>query len=158
MGAEERLHELGIELPPAPRALASYVPVAVSGPFAFVSGQVPMSEGALMWTGKLGAELDVSVGAEAARRCAVQALAALRAELGSLDRVRRIVKVTVFVASAEGFTDQPKVANGASDLLVELFGDAGRHARAAVGAPELPLGAPVEVELIAEIEGAAEFA
>jgi enamine deaminase RidA (YjgF/YER057c/UK114 family) len=152
MSAERRLAELSIELPPVPQALASYVPVVVAGNFAFVAGQVPLSEGKLMWSGKLGAELDVAVGVEAARRCALQALAALQAELGSLDRIRRVVKVTVWVASAPGFTDQPKVANGASDLLVEVFGDAGRHARAAVGAPELPLGAPVELELVAEIE------
>jgi len=152
MSAERRLEELALELPPAPQALASYVPVVVTGNLAFVAGQVPLSEGTLMWSGKLGAELDVPEGAEAARRCALQILSALRAELGSLDRIRRVVKVTVWVASAPGFTDQPKVANGASDLFVEVFGDAGRHARAAVGAPELPLGAPVEVELVAEIE------
>ena len=152
MSAEHRVVELSLELPPAPQALASYVPVVVTGNLAFVAGQVPLSEGKLMWSGKLGAELDVPAGAEAARRCALQILSALRAELGSLDRIRRVVKVTVWVASAPGFTDQPKVANGASDLFVEVFGDAGRHARAAVGAPELPLGAPVEVELIAEIE------
>jgi enamine deaminase RidA (YjgF/YER057c/UK114 family) len=151
MGAEDRIGELGLELPPPPQALASYVPVVVSRGLAFVAGQVPLAEGKLLWSGKLGAELDVEAGAEAARRCALQALSALRAELGSLDRVKRIVKVTVWVASAEGFTDQPKVANGASDLLTEVFGDAGKHARAAVGAPELPLGAPVEVELIAEV-------
>lgn len=151
MGAEDRIAELGLQLPPPPRALASYVPVAVSRGFAFVAGQVPLSEGKLLWSGKLGAELDVETGAEAARRCALQALSALRAELGSLDRVKRIVKVTVWVASAEGFTDQPKVANGASDLLTEVFGESGKHARAAVGAPELPLGAPVEVDLIAEV-------
>ena len=152
MRAEERLAELGIELPPPPQALASYVPVAVSGSLAFVSGQVPLSEGRLLWSGKLGSELDIDTGAEAARRCALQALSALRAELGSLDRIRRIVKLTVWVASAAGFTEQPKVANGASDLFVEVFGDTGRHARAAVAAPELPLGAPVELEVIAEIE------
>jgi enamine deaminase RidA (YjgF/YER057c/UK114 family) len=151
VGAEDRIRELGLELPPPPQALASYVPVVVSNSLAFVAGQVPLSEGRLLWTGKLGRALDAATGAEAARRCALQALASLRAELGSLDRVRRIVKVTVWVASDDGFTDQPKVANGASDLLVEVFGDAGRHARAAVGAPELPMGAPVEVELIAEI-------
>ncbi len=111
-----------------------------------------MAEGKLLWTGKLGAELDLEAGAEAARRCALQALSALRAELGSLDRVRRIVKVSVYVASDRGFTDQPKVANGASDLLVQVFGDAGRHARAAVGVAELPLGGPVEVEVVAEVE------
>jgi enamine deaminase RidA (YjgF/YER057c/UK114 family) len=102
-------------------------------------------------TGHLGADVDVDAGQEAARRCALQALAALRAELGSLSRVRRIVRVGVFVASTPGFTDQPKVANGASDLLVEVFGEQGRHARAAVGVAELPLGVPVEVELLAEI-------
>ena len=110
-----------------------------------------MAEGTPLWTGRLGAELDVEAGAQAARRCALQGLSALREALGSLDRVRRIVKVTVWVASAPGFTDQPKVANGASDLLVEVFGEMGRHARAAVGAPELPLGSPVEVDLIAEV-------
>ncbi len=152
VGAEDHLRELGIELPPAAAPVASYIPVVVSGPFAFVSGQVPLAEGAPLATGKVGAELDLEAAADAARQCALQVLAALRAELGSLDRVRRIVKVTVFVASAPGFTEQPKVANGASDLLAEVFGEAGRHARAAVGVAELPLGAPVEVELIAEIQ------
>lgn len=151
MSVEERLHDLGLELPPPPRAVASYVPVMVSGSLAFVAGQIPMAEGRLMWTGKLGGELDVDQGAEAARRCALQALAVLRSELGTLDRVKRIVRLGVFVCSAPGFTDQPKIANGASDLLVEVFGDAGRHARTAVGVMELPLGAPVEVELVAEI-------
>jgi enamine deaminase RidA (YjgF/YER057c/UK114 family) len=154
VGAEDRLSELGLELPPVAAPLASYVPVVMAGGFAFVSGQVPLSEGRPLWTGKLGADLDVEAGAEAARRCALQALAALRAELGSLDRIRRIVRLSVFVASAEGFTSQPQVANGASDLLSEVFGDAGRHARAAVGVAELPLGAPVEVEVLAEIEPA----
>ncbi|MGH2556785.1 MAG: RidA family protein [Actinomycetota bacterium] len=151
MSAEERLHELGIELPPAPQPVASYVPVSLSGGLAYVSGQIPMSEGKLMWTGKLGENLDMAEGAAATKRCALQALAAIRSELGSLDRVKRIVRVGVFVVSASGFTDQSKVANGASDLLVEVFGDAGRHARIAVGVPELPLGSPVEVEVLAEI-------
>jgi enamine deaminase RidA (YjgF/YER057c/UK114 family) len=152
VGAEDRLRELGIELPPPPEPVASYVPVVVSGGLAYVSGQVPMADGKLLWTGKLGAELDLAAGAEAARRSALQALSALRAELGSLDRIRRIVKVSVYVASDRGFTDQPKVANGASDLLVQVFGDPGRHARAAVGVAELPLGGPVEVEVVAEVE------
>jgi enamine deaminase RidA (YjgF/YER057c/UK114 family) len=151
VSAEERLQELGIELPPVAQPVASYVPVSVSDGFAFVSGQIPMSEGKLLWTGKLGEHLDVAEGAAAAKRCAVQALAAIRSELGSLDLVKRIVRVGVFVVSAPGFTDQPKVANGASDLLVEVFGDAGRHARTAIGVPELPLGSPVEVEILAEI-------
>jgi enamine deaminase RidA (YjgF/YER057c/UK114 family) len=148
---EARLAELALELPSAPRPVASYIPIVISGDFAFLSGQVPQSEGRLLWEGKVGAELDVAAGAEAARRCALQALAVLREALGSLDRVRRIVKLTVFVASAPGFTDQPTVGNGASDLLAEVFGDAGRHARSAVGVTELPLGAPVEVEAIAEV-------
>jgi len=151
MGGEDRLAELGIELPPPPQSLASYVPVAITGGLAFVSGQVPMAEGKPMWSGKLGDGLDVASGADAARRCALQALSALRAELGSLDRVKRIIRVGVFVASAPGFTDQPKVANGASDLFAEVLGQSGRHARIAVGVPELPLGAPVEVEVLAEI-------
>jgi enamine deaminase RidA (YjgF/YER057c/UK114 family) len=151
MSAEDRLKELGIELPPAPQPLASYVPVSVSGEFAFVAGQVPMAEGKPLVTGKLGEDIDVTTGADAARRCVLQALAALRSELGSLDRVRRIVRLGVFVASAPGFTEQPKVANGASDLLAEVFGESGRHARTAVGVSELPLGAPVEVEVLAEI-------
>jgi enamine deaminase RidA (YjgF/YER057c/UK114 family) len=151
MGVEERLAGLGVELPPVPQPVASYVPVVVSGELAFVAGQIPMAEGQLLAEGKLGAELSVEAGADAARRCLLQALAALRSELGSLDRIRRMVKLTVFVASAPGFTDQAKVANGASDLLGDLFGDAGHHARAAVGVSELPLGAPVEVEVLAEI-------
>jgi len=110
-----------------------------------------MSEGALMWKGRLGEDLDVPAGAEAARRCALQALSALRDALGSLDRISRVVKVTVWVASVDGFTEQPQVANGASDLLVEVFGEAGKHARAAVAAPVLPLGSPVEVELVVEV-------
>jgi enamine deaminase RidA (YjgF/YER057c/UK114 family) len=148
---ETRLAELGLELPPVPRPVASYLPVVIAGGLAFLSGQVPQSEGKLLWKGKVGAELDIAGGAEAARRCGLQALAVLREALGSLDRVRRIVKLTVFVASAPGFNDQPRVANGASDLLAEVFGDAGRHARSAVGVPELPLGAPVEVEVVAEV-------
>jgi enamine deaminase RidA (YjgF/YER057c/UK114 family) len=128
------------------------VPVVVARGLAFVAGQVPLEGGQPMATGHLGEDLDVKEGAALARRCALQGLAALKAELGSLDRITRIAKVTVFVASAAGFTDQPKVANGASDLLGEVFGDEGKHARAAVGVSMLPLGVPVEVEMIAEVE------
>jgi len=152
VNVDERLAELGIELPPAPAALAAYVPVVVAGGFAFVAGQVPLDAGTVTLTGKLGADVDVERGAAGARRCALQALSALRAELGSLDRIRRVARVGVFVASATGFTDQPKVANGASEVLVDVFGDAGRHARAAIGVAELPLGAAVEVELTVELE------
>lgn len=153
MIAERRLRELGIELPPAPVPVAMYVPVLVHAGTAFVSGQVPLDQGRPMWTGKLGADVSLEEGVEAARRCGLQVLAALRAELGTLDRVIRILRVTVFVASAQGFVDQPKVANGASELFAEVLGDAGRHARAAVGVAELPLGAPVEVEAAVAVSG-----
>lgn len=151
MGAEGRLRELGIDLPPAAAPVASYVPVAVAGGLAFVAGQIPLEDGKPMVTGRLGAELETDEGARWARRCGLQALAALRAELGSLDRVAGIVKVTVWVASTDGFAEQPRVANGASDLFVDVFGEDGKHARAAVSAQALPLGAPVEVEVVAEI-------
>lgn len=151
MTVEDRLRELGIELPPVATPVASYVPVVVAGGLAFVAGQVPLEDGQPMATGRLGDDLTTDEGAFWARRCALQILAALRAELGSLDRIRRVAKVTVWVASADTFTEQPKVANGASDILVEVFGDPGKHARAAVAAPVLPLNAPVEVELIAEV-------
>jgi enamine deaminase RidA (YjgF/YER057c/UK114 family) len=147
----DRLAGLGLELPPVPRPVASYVPVVVAASLGYVSGQVPLVDGSMMHPGHVGAEISVEQAQEAAQRCAVQALAALRAELGSLSRVRRIVKATVFVSSARGFVDQPKVANGASDLLEDVLGEAGRHAREAIGVAELPLGAPVEVSLIVEL-------
>lgn len=142
----ERLAELGIDLPPAPAPVASYIPVRLAAGLAFVSGQIP--DGASLHPGHLGHDVTIEQGQEAARRCVLQALSALREALGSLDRVVDIVKLTVFVASAPGFTDQPKVANGASDLLVEVFGEPGKHAREAVGVAELPLGACVEVSVV----------
>ena len=148
---EERLAELGIILPPAPQPVASYIPVKVVGDLAWVAGQIPMQDGAVTVAGKVGGEVTIDDAKAGARRCALQALAALQAALGTLDRVKGIVKLDVFVASATGFTDHPKVANGASDLLVEVFGDEGRHARAAVGVPELPLGAAVEVALLVQV-------
>ena len=148
---EERLAELGIILPPAPQPVASYIPVKVVGDLAWVAAQIPMQDGAVTVAGKVGAEVTIDDANAGARRCALQALAALQAALGTLDRVKGIVKLDVFVASATGFTDHPKVANGASDLLVEVFGDEGRHARAAVGVPELPLGAAVEVALLVQV-------
>jgi enamine deaminase RidA (YjgF/YER057c/UK114 family) len=153
VGVEERLAELGLELPPTPVPVASYIPVRLAGSLAFVSGQVATLDGSVIHRGRLGAEVGVQQGQEAARRCALQALAALKEALGSLDRVARIVQVTVYVASAPGFGDQPRVANGASDLLVDVLGEEGRHARAAVGVSELPLGASVEVAVTAEIRG-----
>lgn len=151
---EDRLTELGIELPPVATPVASYVPVHVAGELAFVAGQVPLQDGRPMLVGRVGAEVSAEDAQGAARRCALQALAALREALGSLDRVEAIVKLDVFVGSAEGFTEQPRVANGASDVLVDIFGEAGRHARAAVGVAALPLGVPVEVAVLARIRPA----
>jgi len=151
MGIEQRLNELGIELPAAPVPVASYVPVKVVGNIAYVAGQIARVNGEMIHPGHLGSEVNVEQGQEAARLCALQALAALREALGGLDRLKSIAKVEVFVASVPGFTDQPAVANGASDLFAEVMGDAGVHARAAVGVVELPLGASVEVVVIAEV-------
>lgn len=148
---DEQLARLGIALPPAPAPVASYVPVRVAGNLAFVSGQLPFDEGSLVHPGKVGAEVSLEQAQEAARRCALQALSALRDALGSLERVTGIAQVSVFVASAPGFTDQPKVANGASDVLAQIFGEEGKHARAAVGVSELPLGACVEVAVVATV-------
>ena len=148
---EERLAELGLELPPAPAPVASYIPVTVAGELAFVAGQVPVQDGEVFLRGKLGADVGIEEAQRAARRCALQALSALRDALGTLDRVAGIAQMTVYVASAPGFIDQPKVANGASDVLVEVFGEPGKHARAAVGVAELPLGAAVEVAVIARL-------
>ena len=151
MGVEERLSELGLELPPPPKPVASYVPVSVTGSLAFVAGQVPAVDGEVVHPGHVGAEVTAAQAKDSAKRAALQALSALRDALGGFERLVRIVKVEVFVASAPGFTEQPLVANGASDLLVEVLGGAGRHARAAVGVAELPLNASVEVALVAEI-------
>jgi enamine deaminase RidA (YjgF/YER057c/UK114 family) len=151
MGHEDRLAELAIALPPAAAPVASYVPVVVAGGLAFVSGQIVRVDGEVLHPGKVGAEVSLEQAQEVGRSAALLALAALRAELGSLDRVSRVVNVGVFVASAPGFTQQPAVANGASDVLAEIFGEAGTHSRATVGVAELPLGAPVEVTLIAAV-------
>ena len=147
MSIEARLAELGITLPEPAAPVASYVPVVVAGGLAHVSGQLPFVGGQLV-TGRLGEDVSLEDGTAAARACGLMVLAQVRAALGSLDRVERVVKLGVFVNSAGTFTDQPKVANGASDLMADLFGDAGKHARAAVGVPALPLGAAVEVDAI----------
>jgi enamine deaminase RidA (YjgF/YER057c/UK114 family) len=151
MSYERRLKELGIELPLPPKPLATYVPAVRAGDLLFLSGVLPMREGQLAFTGKLGRELTVEQGAESARLAILNALAIAKQDLGTLDRITRIVKVVGHVASAEGFVQQPQVLNGASDLLVEIFGEAGRHVRVAVGAAELPRGAPVEIELILSV-------
>jgi enamine deaminase RidA (YjgF/YER057c/UK114 family) len=149
---EERLQQLGVDLPPPLAPVAAYVPCVRTGSLVYVSGQVPLVEGRPSHTGRLGGGVSLEDGAAAARRCAINVLAALKAELGELSLVRRVVKVTGFVASDPGFTDQPKVVNGASELFAEAFGEAGRHARAAVGVAALPLGVPVEVEAIVEVQ------
>ncbi|HVL81729.1 MAG TPA: RidA family protein [Actinomycetota bacterium] len=151
MGPEERLKELGIELGEPAKPVAAYVPTVRSGNLVFVSGQVPLEGGKPVHVGLLGEGVTLEEGQEAARRACVQVLAALKAELGDLSAVKRIVRVGVFVASTPTFTDHPKVANGASELLQEVFGEAGRHARAAVGVSSLPLGVCVEVDLVAEV-------
>jgi enamine deaminase RidA (YjgF/YER057c/UK114 family) len=150
MSIADRLAELGIELPQPAAPVASYVPVVIAGGFAHVSGQLPFIDGQLV-TGRLGDDVGLDRGAQAARACGLMILAQLKAALGSLDRVERIVKLGAFVNSAADVTDQPKVANGASDLMVEVFGDAGRHARAAVGMGSLPRGVAVEVDAVFEI-------
>ena len=149
---EGRLKELGIELPTPSKPVANYVPWVRVGQLVHISGQVPISAGKVTHTGKLGADVTLEDGQAAARQCVVNGLIHMRdAAGGSLDNVRRIVRVGGFVAVADGFTDIPQVVNGASDLLVAIFGDAGRHARAAVGVAELPLGVPVEVEFLVEV-------
>lgn len=149
----DRLIELGLELPPPPAAVASYLPVRVAGSLAFVAGQVAMVDGAVLHPGRLGEPDGVTVdeASEAARRGALQALSALRAALGTFERLAGIAQVTVYVASAPGFAEHPAIANGASDVLVDVLGESARHARAAVGVSSLPLGTCVEVAVIAEL-------
>ena len=149
---DTKLAELGLALPQAAAPVASYVPAVEAGGLLHISGQLPFKDGAVM-TGRLGADKDLAYGQEAAQRCALMLVAQIKAALGDLSRVKRIVKLGVFINSAGDFTDQPKVANGASDLMVDLFGDAGKHARSAVGVPVLPLGAAVEIDAIVEIAG-----
>jgi enamine deaminase RidA (YjgF/YER057c/UK114 family) len=148
---EERIAELGLTLPSDTAPLAAYVPTVRTGNLVFTAGQLPRRDGELVATGKVGAEVTPEVAAEAAAACALNALAAIKGEIGDLAAIRRVVKVVVFVASAPDFTGQPAVANGASELLGKVFGDAGTHARSAVGVAVLPLDVPVEVELVVEV-------
>ena len=154
--AEARLAELGIAIPEVVPPLAAYQPAARTGNLVFTAGQLPARDGEMLAVGKLGADVTEEQGYDCARQCALNALAAIRAEVGSLDDIVRVVKVVVFVASTPDFTGQPKVANGASELLGEVFGDAGKHARSAVGVSALPLDVPVEVELVVEIRQSVE--
>ncbi|HEX3783381.1 MAG TPA: RidA family protein [Pseudonocardiaceae bacterium] len=150
MAWTDRLAGLGIELPPVAAPVAAYVPAVHTGTLVYTSGQLPFVDGQLAVTGKVGAEISPEEAKAQARTCALNALAAVHALVG-IDSVQRVVKLVGFVASADGFTGQPGVINGASDLMREVFGEAGQHARSAVGVAELPLGAPVELELIVEV-------
>ena len=151
MRPSERLKELGLDLPAIAKPIGSYVPAVLTGLHALTSGQLCFKEGKLACTGKVPGEVSLAQAAEAARLAGLNALAALASATGGVDQIARIVRVCVYVASNPGFTEQPKVANGASDLLFEIFGEAGRHARSAVGVAELPMNSPVEVEVMAEI-------
>jgi len=152
VSVQERLDALGLELPEVATPAGAYVPALVSGNLVFTAGQIPLVDGKLMATGKVGSEIDVDYAREIARRCALNAIAAVKSVIGDLDRVKRVVKVVGFVSSEPSFTQQPQVINGASELLEQVFGEAGIHARSAVGVAVLPLDAPVEVELIVEFE------
>lgn len=151
MSVEERLTALGLELPPVSRPVANYVPAVRSGNLLFVAGQVPRDTDGRLLAGRVGATMDVDAAYRAARSCALQALAVVRYELGDLGRVKRVVRVLGLVNAVADFTEQPAVVNGFSDLMVEVFGDAGRHARVAYGAGSLPGGVPVEVESLFEV-------
>ncbi len=148
MDTDKRLAALGIELPTAAAALASYVQTVRQGDVVYVSGQLPLIDGKLIKTGKLGTEVSLEQGMHAARQCAINALSVLKAEVGNLSRISRIVKLTGFIASSPEFSAHPQVINGASELLLLVFGDAGRHACSVVGVANLPLNAPIEIEMI----------
>jgi enamine deaminase RidA (YjgF/YER057c/UK114 family) len=148
---EAQVTALGLVLPAPPKPVATYIPVVQTGNLLFLGGMIPLRDGTLMMAGKLGKDISVEQGYEAARICLLNAVAVIRQHLGTLDRVKQVVKLVGYVASVEGFVQQPAIINGASDLLVKIFGDAGRHARVAVGAAALPFNAPVEIELIVQV-------
>lgn len=152
MGFEAKLKEMGIAVPDVPKPVAAYVPAVRVGDIIYTSGQIPFVDGKVQYKGKVGADITLEEGYAAARVCVVNCLAAVKSLAGSLDNVEKIIKVVGFVNSAAGFTDQPKVINGASELLAEAFGDAGAHARSAVGVAELPVDSAVEVELIVKVK------
>ena len=151
MSIDQRLAELGIALPNPPAPVAAYVPAVEAGGFLYISGQVSQQDGQRI-IGRLGQDMDLDAGRDAARTCGIMLLAQMKAALGSLDRVERVVKLGVFVNSTPDFTDQPKIADGCSLLMAEVFGDAGKHARSAVGVPSLPLGVAVEVDAVVAIK------
>ncbi len=152
MSYEAKLKAMGVEIPEPVKPLASYIPAVQVGNMIYTSGQIPMKDGKLLYTGKVGGEVTLEQGNEAARLCAINCLSAIKGVIGDLDKIERVFKVTGFVNSAAGFNAQPKVVNGASDFLGEVFGDAGKHARSAVGVSDLPIDAPVEVEVIVKLK------
>jgi len=149
---ETKLKELGYEIPEAPKPLAAYIPAININNMVLTAGQLPLKAGKLLFEGKVGKDVSEEDAVKAAELCAINCLSVVKAEVGSLDNIERIVKLTVFVNSADEFTSQPKVANGASELMVKVFGNAGKHVRSAVGVSELPLNAPVEIEMIAKVK------
>jgi len=149
---EEKINHMGITIPEVVKPLAAYIPAMQVGNLVMTSGQVPISEGKVKYIGKLGSDLSEEEGKKAAKLCALNCLSAIKSVIDTLDKINRVVKLTVFVSSAEGFTAQPKVANGASEFIGEIFGDAGKHVRSAVGVSELPLNSAVEIEMIVEIQ------
>jgi enamine deaminase RidA (YjgF/YER057c/UK114 family) len=148
---DAQLAALGLVLPTPPKPVATYIPVVRTGDLLFLSGMIPLRDGTLAMAGKLGQDMSLEQGYEAAKLCVLNALAVVRQELGTLDRVKRVVRMVGYVASTGEFIQHPAVVNGASDLLVKIFGDVGRHARVAIGAPSLPLNAPVEIDLIIQV-------
>jgi enamine deaminase RidA (YjgF/YER057c/UK114 family) len=149
---EEKIKQMGITIPEVVKPLAAYIPAMQVGNLVMTSGQVPISAGTVKYIGKVGKDLSEEEGKAAAKLCALNCLSAVKSVISNLDKIKRIVKLTVFVSSAEGFTAQPKVANGASEFIGEIFGDAGKHVRSAVGVSELPLNSAVEIEMIVEIQ------
>ncbi|WP_312038057.1 MULTISPECIES: RidA family protein [Pelotomaculum] len=149
---EEKLSDMGVNIPAVPKPVAAYIPAVRAGSCVYTSGQLPLVDGKLMFSGKIDRDLSMEEGCRAARLCVINCLAAIKSVLGTLDNIERIVKVTGFVNSISGFTGQPQVINGASDFLIEVFGEKGQHARAAVGVSELPLDSAVEIEMIALVK------
>ncbi len=149
---EEKIKELGFELPETAKPVAAYIPALISGDLVFTAGQIPFVKGELQYKGKVGAELSLEDGQRAAEICALNCLAAIKGVIGDLNKIERIVKLTVFVNNIDGYGDQPKVANGASELVGQIFGEIGKHARSAVGVNGLPLNAPVEIEMIVKVK------
>ncbi len=149
---ENKIKELGYEIPEAPKPLAAYIPALIVDNLIFTSGQIPTVKGKLKFIGKVGTDLSIEEGMEAAGICALNCLGAVKSVIGDLNKIERIIKLTAFVNSSDFFTDQPKVANGASELIGKIFGENGKHVRSAVGVSELPLNAPVEIEMIVKIK------